>query len=206
MLTWWAGGVQSTTGLFCGAGWEELFSFECESDQRGGDRLQKEDEASRLLSVLEQDVDVTEERKVPGHLHRQQAELEYKQRSCAQKRGVNRFYSQRKLRSFCVCRKTMEIFFFYQWVVLSAVYFIAASEKTVSVPVTGSKLDTFETCKKCFTSCDHRLHHSLDRQPSITDAYHKDGKSFMLHALYNTIYLSVTESSVRSYLYMSCSV
>lgn len=68
--------------------------------------------ASRLLSVLEQDVDVTEERKVPGHLHRQQAELEYKQRSCAQKRGMNRFYSQRKLRSFCVCRKTVEIFFF----------------------------------------------------------------------------------------------
>lgn len=68
--------------------------------------------ASRLLSVLGQDVDVTEERKVPGHLHRQQAELEYKQRNCAQKRGMNRFYSQWKLRSFCVCRKTMEFFFF----------------------------------------------------------------------------------------------
>lgn len=30
---------------------------------------------------------MTEERKIPGHLHRQQAELEYKQRSCAQKKG-----------------------------------------------------------------------------------------------------------------------
>lgn len=49
---------------------------------------------SRLLSVLEQDVDVTEERKVPGHLHRQQAELEYKQRSCAKRWRFSFFTSE----------------------------------------------------------------------------------------------------------------
>lgn len=143
MLTWWAGGVQSTTGLFCGAGWEELFSFECESDQRGGDRLQKEDDAI-----------TTPVCPGTGCWCDGGAQSTRASTSTAGWTGI-------QTEKLC---KTMEIFFFYQWVVLSAVYFIAVSEKTVSVPVTGSKLDTFETCKKCFTSCDHRLHHSLDRQ------------------------------------------
>lgn len=164
MLTWWAGGVQSTTGLFCGAGWEELFSFECESDQRGGDRLQKEDDGITTPVCpgtgcwCDGGAQSTRaSTSTAGWTGIQTEKL------CT-KKGDEQVLLPKEAEILLCVQENGGDFLFYQWVVLSAVYFIAASEKTVSVTVTDSKLDTFETCKKCFTSCDHRLHHSLDTQ------------------------------------------
>lgn len=76
--------------------------------------LRRKTMASRLLSVLGQDVDVTEERKVPGHLHRQQAELEYKQRSCAQKKGDEQVLLPKEAEILLCVQENDGDFLFYQ--------------------------------------------------------------------------------------------